>query len=104
MNGLVARLAVLGHRLLIDAGDHPDTHAYLDDTIKECQRLAERAAQVRGHEMPSPVDTTRISATGLWLGLAVHTPRHGLGRQADDAGSFGKNFGKIFGTDAEDVN
>ena len=32
--------------------DHPDTQAYLDDTIKECQRLAEKAARVRGHEMP----------------------------------------------------
>ena len=35
-----------------------------------------------------------VAATGLWLGLAAHTPRHSFGRQADNAGSFGKNFGK----------
>ena len=33
----------------------------------------------------------------------VHTAPW-LGRQADDAGSFGENFGKNFGADAEDEN
>ena len=38
----------------------------------------------------------RASASRPAKAQCPHTPRHGLGRQADDAGSFGKNFGKNF--------